>query len=278
MIIDFHTHTFSPEMIADRESLLKRDRWFGLLYANPRARMATAEDLIQSMDRAGINRAVTFGFGFADHGLCAEGNDYVIDAISRYPDRLIGFACLQVKTWREAEAELERCVKAGMRGIGELMPDGQRFDIDDTAAMAPLAEAAEHWNLPVLIHTSEPVGHGYPGKGEVHPKIVYRFARSFPQVTLVCGHWGGGLPFYELMPEAQQTLANVYYDTAASPYLYRDAIFPAVASWAPEKVLFGTDYPLIGQKSFLSRVQGSGLSASDLRAVLGGNAHKVLRL
>jgi len=144
--------------------------------------------------------------------------------------------------------------------------------------MTPLAEAAEHWNLPVLIHTSEPVGHEYPGKGEAHPETAYRFARSFPQVTLVCGHWGGGLPFYELMPEAQQTLANVYYDTAASPYLYRDAVFPAVASWAPEKVLFGTDYPLIGQKSFLSRVQGSGLSASDLRAVLGGNARQVLRL
>jgi predicted TIM-barrel fold metal-dependent hydrolase len=278
LIIDFHTHVFSPEMIAGRENLLKRDRWFGLLYANPKARMATAEDLIQSMDRAGIDLSVTFCFGFADHGLCTQGNDYVIDSISRYPDRLIGFACLQAKAWKRAEAELERCVKGGIRGIGELMPDGQCFDIDDAATMAPLAEAAEHWQLPVMTHTSEPVGHEYPGKGEVHPEAAYRFARSFPRVTLVCGHWGGGLPFYELMPEARQILANVYYDTAASPLLYLDAVFPSVASWASRKILFGTDFPLIGQKSFLTRVQAAGLSSSDLRAVLGGNAHRVLRL
>jgi len=278
VIIDFHTHIFSPEMIADRENLRQRDRWFGLLYANPRARMATAEDLIRSMDRAGIDLAVTFCFGFADHGLCSLGNDYVIDSIGRYPDRLIGFSCLQAKEWRQSGTELEKCVKAGMRGIGELMPDGQSFDIDDEAAMAPLAEAAEHWQLPVMFHTSEPVGHEYPGKGGVQPQAVYQFARRFPRNTVVCGHWGGGLPFYELMPEVRQTLANVHYDTAASPLLYSGAVFPSVASWASRKILFGTDYPLIGQTSFLKGVRETGLSASDLTAALGGNARRVLGL
>ena len=57
--------------------------------------------------------------------------------------------------------------------------------------------------------------------------------------------------FYELMPCAQPLLRNVYYDTSASLYLYDDSIFCHVTAWAPDKVLFGTDYPLIGQPRFL---------------------------
>ena len=265
-------------MIAGRQRLSERDRWFGLLYGRPQARMTTAEDLVLSMDQAGVDRAVTFGFGWDDPCPCAEGNDYVMGAVRRYPDRLIGFACLQVRNWRAAERELARCLAGGMRGIGELMPDGQGFRIDDAKTMAPLAEAAERLGLPLLLHTNEPVGHEYPGKGEVGPELIYRFARNFPRVNLVCAHWGGGLPFYELMPEVREALANVFYDTAASPYLYNDAIFPAVASWAGRKLLWGTDYPLVGQRRFLERVQSTGLAQGEMAAILGGNAQELLRL
>ena len=46
MIIDFHTHITAPEIIARRDEYLIRDAWFRDLYANPQARLSSAEDLI----------------------------------------------------------------------------------------------------------------------------------------------------------------------------------------------------------------------------------------
>ena len=45
----------------------------------------------------------------------------------------------------------------------------------------------------------------------------------------MCAHWGGGLPFYALMPEVEDSLSNVYFDSAASPFLYDASVFPTVA-------------------------------------------------
>ena len=68
-----------------------------------------------------------------------------------------------------------------MKGIGELHPDSQGFDITSRDELAPLMDLARPLGLPVLIHTSEPVGHQYPGKGETTPDRVYRLIRNFPQ-------------------------------------------------------------------------------------------------
>ena len=71
-------------------------------------------------------------------------------------------------------------------------------------------------------------------------------------MRVVAAHWGGGFPFYELMPEVQTAAANVWYDSAASLYLYRPEIFPTVARIAgPRKILWGSDYPLIAQARML---------------------------
>ena len=79
-------------------------------------------------------------------------------------------------------------------GVGELHPDPQGYDIGDERTMAPLMEAARHLGLIVTTHSSEPVGHTYPGKGATRPESLWRFILAFPDVTIVCAHWGGGLP------------------------------------------------------------------------------------
>jgi predicted TIM-barrel fold metal-dependent hydrolase len=233
LIIDFHTHITAPEIIARRDDYLVRDVWFRELYANPNARLSSAEDLIAAMDRDAVQQAVVFGFGWRDMDLCRRDNDYVIEAVARYPDRLIGFATVNPGTGAEAVGEIERCAAAGLCGVGELMPDGQGYRLDDEKVMAPIVEVAMAHGLVLLTHCSEPVGRLYPGKGTVTPDEVIRFARLFPDVTLVCAHWGGGTIFYELMPDVARVMCNVYYDTAASLYLYQDDIFELAARWAP---------------------------------------------
>ncbi len=274
-VIDFHTHIFPPEFSARREEYLQRDAWFGRLYADPRASMVSAEELIVEMDRSGVDVSVVFGFAWADQVLCRAANDYVLDAVSRWPQRLIGFALVN-PTAPGALAEMERCVAAGLRGLGELMPDGQGYALDDPRLDELLTYMAL-WQRPTLIHAGEPLGHHYPGKSKSTLQPLYELAGRHPTATLVAAHWGGGLIFYELMPEVRQVLRNVYYDTAASLYLYRDDIFPLAARIAPRKLLFATDYPLISQGRFLRRVRRAGLAASDLDAILGGNAARLLR-
>ena len=278
MIIDFHTHITSPEIIARRDEYLVRDAWFRDLYANPQARLSTAEDLIAAMDREGVDHAVVFGFGWQDMDLCRRDNDYVMESVDRYPDRLFGFGIVNPGAGHEAVREVERCAAGGLLGVGELMPDGQGYRLDDEKTMAPIVEVALDRRLVLLTHCSEPVGHLYPGKGTVTPDEVIRFARLFPQIPLVCAHWGGGTIFYELMPEIARLMTNVYYDTAASLYLYQDDIFSLAARWAPGKVLFGTDFPLITPRRFIDRMRAVRMPTATLRRMLGGNAWRVLRL
>ncbi|MBI2908513.1 MAG: amidohydrolase [Chloroflexi bacterium] len=279
MIIDFHTHVFSPRIAARREAYLRRDPGFAELYSDPEARIATAEDLIVSMDEAGVDASVILNFGWSSQQLCRETNDYIIDCVQRYPGRFIGFFAVQPRTGNEAIAEIERCAAAGLRGIGELRPDSQGFDLGDEATMGPIVEPAKRHELVLLTHASEPVGHGYPGKGEVTVRSLYRFATAFPEARLVCAHWGGGLPFYALMPEVAAALRNTWFDTAASLFLYKDDIFRHVSGiLGPDKILLGTDYPLIDQERFLRRIRALGRPAADEVMILGGNAAELLGL
>ncbi len=277
MIVDAHTHIFPPDLIRGRERYLERDAWFGRLYANPKARMATAEDLVGTMDASAVDVAVTFGFAWADPGLCRLANDYVAEAVRAHPGRLVGFAVVNPAR-PGAEAEMARCAAAGLAGVGELMPDGQGYSLADLGLLAPVMDGARAMGWPVLTHASEPVGHDYPGKGRPSLAAAVRLAQRFPATTLILAHWGGGLPFYELMPEVRRALAHVYYDTAASPYLYDDAVFPLAAGLAPGRILFGSDYPLLGPGRFLDRVRCSGLVGDELAGVLGKNAARLLGL
>jgi predicted TIM-barrel fold metal-dependent hydrolase len=277
VIIDAHTHLFPPEIRARREHFAARDLWFGELYGNPQARMASAEDLIASMTAAGVDMSLAFPFGWSDPGLIEECNSYILDAMRRYPGKIIGLAAIQPTAGARAVAELERCVRAGMPGCGELMPHGQGYRLSDLALLTPLVEVARAFGVFILTHASEPVGHTYHGKGNVAPADLEVFLRAFPDVRVVAAHWGGGFPFYELMPEVQQAATNLWYDSAASPYLYRPEIFPIAARIAgAQKLLFASDYPLISQQRMLTYTRSSGLTKDELRLVLGENARALL--
>jgi uncharacterized protein len=279
MIVDFHTHVFPPEIIARRDEFVTRDLWLGELYGNPKAKMATVDDLLASMESNHVDTAVTFPFGWRDSGLAHECNSYIIQAMSDHPGRIIGLASVQPLAGGHAVAELERCRKAGMPGFGELMPHGQGYRLSDTALLAPLVEAATRLGMFLLTHASEPVGHLYQGKGDVTPRELEAFLRAFPKLRVVAAHWGGGLPLYELMPEVQTEAANVWYDSAASPFLYRPEIFSMVARIVgARKILWGSDFPLIGHQRMLAYTRAAGLDENDLEMVLGGNAEEFLGL
>jgi len=279
MLIDFHTHIFPPYIRDHRERYCARDPWFNELYSNPQASMASAEDLIAEMDASGVDISVAFSFGWTDTGLIEETNSYVIDSMRRYPNRIYGMAVLQPTSGIQAVRELERCARAGMIGLGELMPHGQGYKLSDITLLMPVMEVVREHQLLVLSHCSEPVGHPYPGKGNVSLQDIVTFLTAFPDVRFVAAHWGGGLPFYALMPEIQLITANVWYDTAATVYLYRQDIFPIVANLVgADRILFASDYGLLRQRRIIDHIAQSGLDDQAVKMVLGGNAQRLLGL
>jgi predicted TIM-barrel fold metal-dependent hydrolase len=133
---------------------------------------------------------------------------------------------------------------------------------------------------PVLIHTNEPVGHAYPGKTPNTLAQIYHMVKRFPANTIVLAHWGGGLFFFNLLKkEVKERLRNVYFDTAASPYLYNPAVYSiAIQTIGAEKVLFGSDFPLLPPGRYFREMEQAGLSSRERELICGLNAARLLNL
>jgi len=277
VIIDFHTHIFPPDIKDNREHYLGSDRSFNEIFSSAKAKIATAEEVIASMDEAEIDASAILNMGWASQETCHKTNDYILEAAARYPKRLIPFVAIQPTAGQAAIAELERCARGGARGIGEMRSDTQGFDLGDREIMEPIVEVAMKYRLLFNTHASEPVGHQYPGKGAITPDPLYRFILNFPELRVICAHWGGGLPFYALMPEVASALTNTYFDTAATPFLYQPEIFRHIADIAgADKILFGSDYPLMSPKRVIAQIEPLGLPREVEAMILGGNAKRLL--
>jgi predicted TIM-barrel fold metal-dependent hydrolase len=279
MIIDFHTHIFPEAIKKNREVYFKGEPAFELLYDSPKSKIAGAEEIISAMDTQGVDRSVVFGFPWKDIATCRMHNDYILAAVKRYPDRLIGLCCLD-PAHPDAAAEVERCLKAGLSGLGELAFYDSGFTPKAIEQLAPLMALCREADLPVLIHTNEPVGHSYPGKSPMTLRELYRLIRTFPDNKIVLAHWGGGIFFYHLMKkEVKDALTNVYVDTAASPYLYDVDIYRlAVKILGAEKILFGSDYPLLEPDRYFSQLRESGLPPLEVQQISGLAAGRLLKL
>ena len=279
MIIDCHTHIFPPSIRDDRGPLIKTDPAFRLLYDSAKAKLVGAAELIEQMDRSGVDRTVVFGFPWNDAEVMRRHNDYIGEAASRFPHRLLPFACVDPKVVQAAE-EVERCLAAGMRGVGELAFYTEVLDASVVAILEPIASSCRQHGVPLMIHTNERVGHLYPGKSEASLKVIYEIVRTFPENRFILCHWGGGLFIYELLKkEAREVLSQVAYDTAASPFVYDPSIYAvAVKIVGAQRVLFGSDYPLILPERYFEEMAAAGLSEEEQAWIKGRSASKWLNL
>ena len=279
VIIDAHTHVFPPEVAANRDAYLSADATLAELYASPEAKLASAEDLLRSMDDAKIDASIALGFAWTNPDACRLHNDYLLEAAKQSNGRIIAFPTLPLAGPPDAiETEARRCVEAGARGFGELRPDNLVFDLTGSAGNH-LARLAVELDAALLFHVTEPAGHVYPGKQGGNLRDFSAFVAAHPEVRVIGAHWGGGIPFYTAMPEVKSAFANLRVDTAASPLLYDDSIYGRVMELTgPESVLFGSDYPLLSQARSRRRIEESGLEQEAIDLILGANAATLLGL
>ena len=131
-----------------------------------------------------------------------------------------------------------------------------------------------------MIHTNEPVGHIYPGKTPNTMSQIYTLVKRFPDNKIVLAHWGGGIFLYNILKkEVKESLKNVYFDTAASPFLYDPEIYRlAIQLVGPDKILFGSDFPLIKPARYFKEMQEAGLSKVEMDSICGKNAASLLKI
>ena len=291
MIVDVHTHVFPPAFITDRERLAADDPAFAALYSDPRARMASASDLLAAMDAAGVDRAVAAGFAWRSPERCEAHASDLLDAAAASGGRLLPFVPVPTafliepdRAPAEARDWLAPLIARGAVGLGEIRLGGGPAapSLEQQAeAAARLAALAAGPDLPLLVHASEDVGHAYPGKaGGFTPGGLWQLLEAHP-VRVIAAHWGAGLPFSALMPEVRSHVeaGRLVFDSAASPLLYDPAVFERAAVLAgPEHVLWGSDFPLREMAADRAAAEAA-LPDPDLRAaVLGGNAARFLGL
>lgn len=277
-IVDAHTHAFPPQILKDREAYCALDYWFEHLYADPRAVLTGERELLESMDESGIDFAVIAGFPWSDQGLCREHNAWLAGVCASHPDRL-GYLATVVPQEKDAAVVASTAFDAGALGIGELNANAQGFDLRRSEEMRDLMDLCRERGKPVMLHASEPLGHTYPGKGNATPAKIATWLESYSEQPVILAHWGGGLPFFELMPEIRKLCRNVVYDSAATTYLYTFEVFQTVIGLTgPDRVLFGSDFPVLGQKRLLGRVKQALSDHPALPDVLGENARRFLNL
>jgi predicted TIM-barrel fold metal-dependent hydrolase len=162
--------------------------------------------------------------------------------------------------------------------VGEVNCDAAGFELDDPAIDAAV-EVSIELELPWNLHCSEPVGHAYAGKGSTTPDKIARFAERHPDLRVICAHLGGGLPFYAHMPEVAALCKRLWFDTAAGPLLYAPSAYRSVVDLiGAERLLFGSDFPLLDAPRYREAFAAAGLTQLEERLVMGGAAGAFFRL
>lgn len=272
--IDAHTHLFAPGQIAARSSIAPGDRIFREMYGDPAAKMATARELLAALDEAELDAAVAAGFAFNTEDNLIEQNEYIAKAARESDGRIIPLATVNpaLPGW---ERVARHAFDLGALGFGELRPHSQGWDPLGAEATV-LYGMAKDAGLVLLWHCSEPVGHAYPGKaGGILPAELIDVATRFPGLNMIAAHLGAGLSFYLQMPEVNTAIESVYFDTAAASLLYDEQSVARLVDLAgPERVLFGSDYPLLSPRRQIQRLAAQ-LPAPVVEAVCGGNARRL---
>ena len=282
MIIDIHTHTF-PDKIA-AATLDKRKH---LSHTIPFTE-GTAVGLAASMARAGVDRSVVMPVATSSRQV-----PHVNDASARMNELgaqtgVLSFGCMHpdFDGWKE---ELARVRDLGLKGI-KLHPQYQDTDFDDPRYLRILDRCGE-LGLVVLTHAGLDIG--MPGKDNCSPEMVLRALRQTGPVKLVLAHMGGWRQWdrvEELLWETDVLLDTSFslgemtplddgcYQPEDLPLLGREDFLRLVRRFGADRVLFGTDSPWDDQGAALARLRALPLEKSELDAILGGNARKLLEL
>jgi predicted TIM-barrel fold metal-dependent hydrolase len=276
--IDIHMHVPEPP---GHERSARAEQMSRYFRSGPRPQ--SVEEMYETYREMDILGVI---FGVDDETTSGEpyiGNDYVASVVKKYPDQFIGFA--SVDPWKGAAAvrEMERSVVSlGLRGL-KLMPISQAFFANDQR-FYPLWEKCQELDVPVLYHTGQTgVGAGMPGgtglKLKYGQPIPYidDVAADFPELKIIMAH--PAVPWQEEQLSVAVHKANVYIDLSGwSAKYFRPILIQYANSLLQDKVLFGSDYPVLRPDRWLRDFETVEWKEEVKSKILLENAKKLLKL
>lgn len=223
---------------------------------------ADAEALLAAADACGVDRIFVTELNALFYNM-TEGNDALGAILKRYPDRLIGYVSVpSPRLGQRAVDEVHRCYeKYGMRGLKIYSHPEASIAEPGTA---PLLEAAAEYNMPILAHTT--------------PAECDYLMERVPQCRLLMAHMGGHPYAFGDWHRAiwvAKKHPNLLLDTASSQ-IDNGMIELAVAELGPEKILYGSDMPLLDPHTQKAKVTGAEISDQARQLILGGNVARIL--
>jgi len=224
---------------------------------------AVPDQLVRLMDRAGIDKIVVSHIDAIFYDMRA-GNDALGAAIRAFPDRISGYASFTSAYFGQAVIdEIDRCVQEyGMRGVKIYSANKRSVGEPD---LFPIVQHAGELGLPVLAHA--------------FPQEIKVLAEACPKTQIIVAHLGEGsidTNMWQLITVAKAH-ANVILDLTASQ-IYAGEVEACVAAVGPERVVFGTDLPLLEPEVQLEKVYAADIDDTTRRLILGGNAARLFGL
>ena len=244
MVIDFHGHT---------------GRWDSYEVKDD------APTMLRAMDAGGIDKSCLFHIFHPDG---TPGNDETAAFVARHPDRFIGFAYVSPLLPEGMITELERSIDVlGLRAI-KIYPPYTTWALDHEV-WDPIYQFAHDRELVVIAHTG--------GDSTSCPDSFGRAAARFANAIFVAGHAGNTEPYRSQALEAAQRCPNFYLETC-STFRTPGVIEELVEKAGADRVLFGSDVPLMDPRSQLGKIITAAIGDADKKLVLGENARRILKL
>lgn len=263
-IIDAHCHIY-PDGIA-LKAVEAVDRFYDGLPADHYD--GTVDTLIGSGSAAGISRFVVHSVATKPHQVSSI-NHFIAQSAENAGGAFIGMGTMHLGS-DDLRRDFEEIVALGLHGV-KLHPDIQRFDVDESRAMA-IYEMCADAGLPVLVHTGD-YRYDYS-----NPPRVENILRAFPKLKFIGAHFGG----WSVWEEASRRLSdypNIVVDSSSSFYALKPAtVRELIRIWGTDRVMFGTDYPLWPQQRDIDYLLGLELGDEDYRKIFWNNAASLFRL
>lgn len=280
--IDFHTHAEEPcgchadDGYDDLQAHMAK--YFRASWAHPPTMQETAAHY-----RKQKIAAVIFPVDAErETGYRRYANEEVAKIAAENADVLIPFASIDPHKGKLGAREARRLVADfGIKGF-KFHPTMQGFQPNDRLAY-PLYEAIAEVGAIALFHTGQTgVGSGMRGGNGMrlkysNPMYMDDVAVDFPDMPIVLAH--PSFPWQEESLAVAQHKPNVYIDLSGwSPRYFPEILVKYCNSILKEKMLFGSDWPMISPERWLSDFQGIPIKDDVRPLILKHNAARLLKI
>lgn len=219
----------------------------------------TPEDMLRSMDLAGVDMAVGCSLGQM------MDNNFIAQTMQRYPERIIGFGQVNPRS-PDAVVQIDNLAKnLKLKGL-KLHPTMHGYHFADHGLLDPIFDAAHRNNLVVLVNAlDDPF---------CAPLSIEEISRGFPNTPVLIAHMGTVWNLNEAILVAKRN-PNIYLETSGSQLL---DVKLAYRSLGPDQLVMGTDWPGSDFDLERAKIARAIPSAKDRELVEGNNLARLLRL